>query len=101
MNRDTYVPRLLAVAAIAVLAAGCAGDGGYRPVAANETLIPADGDWIRCIDEPRTGSRIPQRNCLTQEQWRRLEEASRDGARALQGPIYGPTDVAKPGTPPL
>ncbi|MCM2310578.1 MAG: hypothetical protein NDI84_04165 [Steroidobacteraceae bacterium] len=67
----------------------------------NDTLTPADGDWIRCVDEPRTGSRIPQRNCLTEAQWQRLEEAGRDAGRTLQGPIYGSKDVAAPGTPPL
>ena len=101
MDRDTRVPSMLTVAAIVALTAGCAGSGGARPAATSETLVAADGEWIRCVDEPLTGSRIPQRKCLTESQWRRLEEASRDNARALQGPIYGPKDAAAPGTPPL
>ena len=101
MHRNTLEPGRVAVAAIVLWAAGCAGDGDVKQVAMNEALVPANGEWIRCVDEPLTGSRIPQRKCLTESQWRRLEEASRDGARALQGPIYGSRDAAAPGTPPL
>lgn len=89
MNHDTLAPSRVAVAVIALLAAGCAGNGGARPVAMTETLVPASGEWIRCVDAPRTGSRIPERNCLTESQWRRLEEASQDAGRAMQGPTLG------------
>ena len=86
MNRDTHVPSLVAVAAIVALTAGCAGSDA-RPVATSETLVAADGEWIRCVDEPLTGSRIPHRKCLTEGQWRRLESPE----ELVE--FYDPTDV--------
>lgn len=100
MKRPTRFAGVLAVWSALAVAAGCAGTP-TGPSATSASLVPADGEWIRCVDEPLTGSRIPQRKCLTEDQWQRLEEASKQGARDMQGPIYGPRDVAGAGTPPL
>lgn len=70
-------------------------------VAAPPSASVADDQRVRCEDLIVTGSRVPQRVCRTGAQWRLLEEQSKERGRELQGPIYGPKDVAAAGTPPL
>lgn len=104
------------VLAAVLLLAGCAGSAPVtEPVAqlAAPAARPApvaamppsasvpDDQRVRCEDLIVTGSRVPQRVCRTELQWRLLEEQSRERGRDLQGPIYGPKDVAGAGTPPL
>jgi hypothetical protein len=89
-----------AVVMVLAVLAGCAAGGaepaavrGAKPVAAAgnvATGLNADGEKLRCINEPVTGSRVPQRVCRTEAEWRRLEEASKDYARDVQGPLTAP-----------
>ena len=102
MDSEVRVTKPPALLAAALAVCGCAGGGtpAERGSAGN-TFVAADGQAIRCVNEAVTGSRVPQRTCRTEEMWRQLEEQGQGHARDLQGPIYGPTDVAAPGAPPL
>ena len=109
---------------VVLLLAGCAGGApvtAQMSQAAAPTLAPAqapaaspapvvaappaakvaDDQRVRCEDQIVTGSRVPQRVCRTEAQWRLLEQQSKERGRELQGPIYGPKEVAAAGTPPL
>ena len=103
--------------AVALLLAGCAGSApvtSQMAQAVAPTVAPdampapvvaappgakvSDDQRVRCIDTVVTGSRVPQRVCRTEFQWRLLEEQSKERGRELQGPIYG-SDTA--GSPPI
>ena len=102
MGTEVRVKALPALLAAAVAVCGCAGGATTAASSsAGNTFVAADGQTIRCVNETVTGSRVPQRICRTEEMWRQLEEQGQGRTRDLQGPIYGPTDVAAPGTPPL
>lgn len=105
--------RVPGVLAAVLLLAGCAGsapvtermalaaDPAASPapvVATPPTAKVSDDQRVRCEDQIVTGSRVPQRVCRTEFQWRQLEEQSKERGRELQGPIYG-SDV--PGSPPI
>ena len=102
MGTEVRVTTLPALLAAALAVCGCAGGGttAERGSSGN-TFVAADGQTVRCVDEAVTGSRVPQRICRTEAMWRQLEEQGQGRTRDLQGPIYGPRDVAAPGTPPL
>lgn len=106
-----------AALAMVLLLAGCAGSAPVTEQTAPSvapTMAPAampapvvaappsakvsDDQRVRCIDTVVTGSRVPQRVCRTEFQWRLLEEQGKERGRELQGPIYG-SDVA--GSPPI
>lgn len=102
MNADARLTRLPGLLAVALAAAGCAGGGtAPRSASGSNTLVTADGQAVRCVEERSVGSLIQQRTCRTEEQWRRIEEASRESGRALQGPSYGGREPPPPGAPPL
>jgi hypothetical protein len=56
-------------------------------------LLGADGQTMRCVNEAVTGSRVPQRVCRTEAEWQRLEEASKDYARGVQGALTAPPET--------
>jgi len=78
---------LFGLLAAGLLACGCAGSGAAAgPGSAADTFVAADGQVVRCVNEVATGSRVPQRVCRTEAEWRRLEEASKEYTRGVQGP---------------
>lgn len=99
--------KTLALMAAAMLFAGCASTPAERAPAAaatapatseaadgaaQPTAVAAvdDGQRIRCISEPVTGRRIPERVCRTEAQWRQIRENSQRYTRDLQGPQVDP-----------
>jgi hypothetical protein len=82
---------IAAALAAAVTVAGCAVEPAASAASAvppsGKAIVAADGPGMRCIDEPPTGTRLPQRTCRTLEEWKQIEKASRDYGRAIQGPL--------------
>jgi predicted small secreted protein len=115
MRRNETVERLLSALAMVMLVAGCAtSDGAGRAAsssskaggiprgsAGGNALVASNGQAVRCVDEPVTGSHLPKRVCRTEAEWRNIEQQSKELGRTLQGPIYGPKEAAAAGTPPL
>ena len=93
MDTDDRLTRLPALLAVALAVCGCAGGGTTAtPRPAVDTFVAADGQMVRCVNEAATGSRVPQRVCRTEAEWRRLEESSQDYARGVQGPLAAPPE---------
>jgi hypothetical protein len=93
----TAVPAIGSAIVASLLAAGCAGTA-TSPTAApaavvagkpvpGEIYTAGDGRQVRCIVEPVTGSRVPQRTCRTLDEWKALEEAGQQYGRDMQGPL--------------
>jgi hypothetical protein len=93
MAAEVRVRSLAALLGAAFAVCGCAGGGttSERGSAGN-TFVAADGQTIRCVNEAVTGSRVPQRVCRTEAEWQRLEEASKDYTRGVQGPLTAPPE---------
>lgn len=68
-------------------AAVAANAAGVTTVAAADDV---DGGQVRCINEPVIGTRIPQRVCRTEAEWRQIREQSAEYLRAMQGPQVDP-----------
>lgn len=93
MSMVGRVAVLPAVLAVASLACGCAGAGApVQPAPAGDTFVGADGQAMRCVNEAVTGSRVPQRVCRTEAEWRRMEEAGREYTRDAQGALTAPPE---------
>ena len=87
MDACCWSTRLFGLLLVGLVLSGCAGSGAAgRAGPAADTFVAADGQVVRCIDETATGSRVPQRVCRTEAEWRRLEESGKDYARGVQGP---------------
>ena len=88
MANEDRVRTLPALLAAALVVCGCAGGATTAERdSAGDTFVTADGQTVRCVNEAVTGSRVPQRVCRTEAEWRRLAEASKDYARGAQGPL--------------
>ena len=88
MGTEIRLKALPAFVAAALAVSGCAGGGATAGrVSSGDAFVAADGQTVRCVNEAVTGSRVPQRVCRTEAEWRRLEEASKDYARGVQGAL--------------
>jgi hypothetical protein len=72
------------------LASACAGNG--RDPAPEDIAATINDQQLRCVDEPITGSRVPQRVCRTLAEWKELEKSGKAIGRDVQGPVYGTRD---------
>lgn len=53
-----------------------------------KTAAPAaDGSQIRCVYQPVTGSRVRQKTCRTEAEWKQLTLEGQQAVRELQKPI--------------
>ena len=94
MGTVVHVKSLPALLAAAAAVCGCAGGATTAASgSAGNTFVAADGQTIRCVNETATGSRVPQRVCRTEAEWQRLEEASKDYTRGVQGPLTAPPET--------
>jgi predicted transglutaminase-like cysteine proteinase len=74
----TIVAKLIVAASLVIspLAASAAGTSAAQPAAA-ETGKKADaGDKKICKQLPSSSSRLPQRVCLTEKEWKQVEADS-------------------------
>jgi hypothetical protein len=85
MNR-TFIARLIATAAVFVspIAASATATGtSQQPAGASASASPAapakgatTGEKTICKQLPSSSSRLPQRVCLTEKQWKQVDEDS-------------------------
>lgn len=69
-NRPLHITLAAAISALAVAGAALpaqAATGADQPVAMKKEQ--RNGRTVYCVDQTNTGSRVPQRVCLTKSEW--------------------------------